>query len=44
MKKNIITVALRKNNSIKETAETLDIHPSTLFRKIKKHNIDTDLL
>lgn len=42
--KNIITVALRKHNSIKETAETLDIHPSTLFRKIKKHNIDTDLL
>ena len=42
--KNIITVALRKHDSIKETAETLDIHPSTLFRKIKKHNIDTDLL
>lgn len=42
--KNIITFALRKHNSIKETAETLDIHPSTLFRKIKKHNIDTDLL
>ena len=42
--KNIITVALRKHNTIKETAETLGIHPSTLFRKIKKHNIDTDLL
>lgn len=38
--KNIITVALSKHNSVKETAETLDIHPSTLFRKIKKLNID----
>ena len=42
--KNIITVALRKHNSVKETAETLDIHPSTLFRKIKKHKINTDFL
>lgn len=42
--KNIITVALRKHNSVKDTAETLDIHPSTLFRKIKKHNINTDFL
>lgn len=42
--KNIITVALRKHNSIKETAENLDIHPSTLFRKIKKHKINTDFL
>ncbi|MCF6465738.1 sigma-54 interaction domain-containing protein [Clostridium sp. Cult2] len=42
--KNIITFALRKHNSVKETAKTLDIHPSTLFRKIKKHNINTDFL
>ena len=42
--KNIITVALRKHNSVKDTAETLDIHPSTLFRKIKKHKINTDFL
>lgn len=42
--KNIVTVALRKHNSIKDTAETLDIHPSTLFRKIKKYKINTDLL
>ncbi len=42
--KNIITIALRKHNSVKETAKTLDIHPSTLFRKIKKHNINTDFL
>lgn len=42
--KNIITVALRKHNSVKETAETLDIHPSTLFRKIKKYNINTDFI
>lgn len=41
--KNIITVALSKQNSVKETAESLDIHPSTLFRKIKKLNINTDL-
>ena len=40
--KNIIEVALKKHNSIKETAETLDIHPSTLFRKIKKHGIKTN--
>lgn len=38
--KNIITVALSKHNSVRETAETLDIHTSTLFRKIKKLNID----
>ena len=42
--KNIITVALSKHNSVKETAETLDINPSTLFRKIKKLNINTDLI
>lgn len=42
--KNIITFALRKHSSVKETAKTLDIHPSTLFRKIKKHNINTDFL
>lgn len=40
--KNIITVALKKHNSVKETAKTLDVHPSTLFRKIKKHNIQID--
>lgn len=38
--KNIITIALRKHNSVRETAKTLDVHPSTLFRKINKHNID----
>lgn len=42
--KNIITFALRKHDSVKETAESLDIHPSTLFRKIKKHNIHYDFL
>ncbi|WP_416198333.1 MAG: Nif-specific regulatory protein [Sporanaerobacter sp.] len=40
--KNIIRVALSKHNSIRETAETLDIHPSTLCRKIKKYNIKVD--
>ena len=40
--KNIIRVALSKHNSIRETAETLDIHPSTLGRKIKKYNIETN--
>jgi PAS domain S-box-containing protein len=40
--KNIIRVALSKHNSIRETAETLDIHPSTLCRKIKKYNIKTN--
>lgn len=42
--KNIITIALRKHDSIKATAETLDIHPSTLFRKINRLNIDTSFL
>lgn len=42
--KNIITVTLSKHNSVKEAAKTLDIHPSTLFRKIKKHNIRTDFI
>jgi transcriptional regulator with PAS, ATPase and Fis domain len=42
--KNIITVTLSKHNSVKEAAKTLDIHPSTLFRKIKKHNIKTDFI
>lgn len=42
--KNIIEIALRKHDSIKATAETLDIHTSTLFRKINKLNIDTDFL
>lgn len=40
--KNIIMVALNKHNSVRETAKSLDIHPSTLFRKIKKLNIHTD--
>lgn len=40
--KNIIVVALSKHNSVRETAKSLDIHPSTLFRKIKKLNIHTD--
>lgn len=40
--KNIIRIALSKHNSIRETAETLDIHPSTLCRKIKKYNIKTN--
>jgi transcriptional regulator with PAS, ATPase and Fis domain len=40
--KNIITVALSKNKSVRETSKILDIHPSTLFRKIKKHNINID--
>lgn len=41
--KNIITVALSKHSSVKDTAETLDVHPSTLFRKIKKLKIETNL-
>ncbi len=40
--KNIISVALKKHTSIRQTAETLDVHPSTLSRKIKKHNIKTN--
>jgi len=40
--KNIITVALSKHKSVKKTAETLDIHTATLFRKIKKLNIHTN--
>lgn len=38
--KNIITIALSKSKSVRETSKVLDIHPSTLFRKIKKYNID----
>src|SRR5699024_7076090 len=37
--KNIIDVALKKHTSIRQTAETLDVHPSTLSRKIKRYGI-----
>lgn len=42
--KNIIIHSLKKHNSVKETADFLNIHPSTLFRKIKKYNINTDFI
>lgn len=40
--KNIISVALSKHSSIRQAAKTLDVHPSTLSRKIKKYNIETN--
>lgn len=42
--KNIIIHSLKKHSSVKETAEFLNIHPSTLFRKMKKHKIHTDFI
>jgi len=42
--KNIIIHALKKHKTVKETAEFLNIHPSTLFRKMKRYNIDTDFI
>ena len=42
--KNIIIHALKRHGTIKKTAEFLNVHPSTLFRKMKKYNIDTDFI
>ncbi|WP_339227876.1 sigma 54-interacting transcriptional regulator [Oceanobacillus sp. FSL K6-2867] len=38
--KSILESALNKHNSLRQTAKTLGINPSTLSRKVKKYNIE----